>query len=166
MVDASIFQLNRDPRLPVKPPTQVPLVFVWMINELGKMVVRQVEAESAVSIKTANPIGVAVVSSLAREQLLANGKSFIDIIISRLWKKCPILRGVLGPEETVGQRIALGWQKKTSEWEGDELHVNRMVGYCAGFAAIAGRFVHFTILLAHIDTDTAVQKFYDHTRSQ
>ncbi|KAF8420819.1 GLE1-like protein-domain-containing protein [Tirmania nivea] len=139
MVDASIFQLNRDPRLPVKPPAQVPLVFVWMINELGKMVVRQVEAESAVSIKTANPIGVAVVSSLARDLLLANGRSFIDIIIARLWKKCPILQGVLGPEETVGQRMALGWQKKAGEWEGDEQHINRMVGYCAGFAAIAGR---------------------------
>lgn len=139
MVDASIFQLNRDPRFPVTPPAQVPLVFVWLINELGKMVVRQVEAESAVSIKTANPIGIAVVSSLAREQLLANGRSFIDIIIARLWKKCPILQGVLGPEETVGQRMALGWQKKTGEWEGDEQHVNRMVGYCAGFAAIAGR---------------------------
>ena len=145
MVDASIFQLNRDPRLPAKPPAQVPLVFVWMINELGKMVARQVETESAVSIKTANPIGIAVVSSLAREQLLANSRSFIDIIIARLWKRCPILQGVLGPEETVGQRMALGWQKKTGEWEGDEQHVNRMVGYCAGFAAIAGRFVHFTI---------------------
>lgn len=141
MVEAAIFQLNRDPRVEPKPPAQVPLVFIWMINELGKMVVRQVEAESAVSIKTANPIGVAVVSALAREGLLANNKSFIDVIVARLWKKCPILQGVLGPEDTVGQMQALGWKKLGDQWEGDEAHVNRMVGYVAGFSAIAGRFV-------------------------
>lgn len=139
MVDAAIFQLNRDPRIQNKPPAQVPVLLIWMINELGKMVVRQVEAEAAVSIKTANPIGIAVVSSLAREPLLANGRSFIDIIIARLWKKCPILQGVLGPEDTVGQRTALGWKRMGDQWEGDEPHVNRMVGYVGGFAAIAGR---------------------------
>ncbi|KAF8477519.1 GLE1-like protein-domain-containing protein [Kalaharituber pfeilii] len=139
LVEAGTFQLNRDPRIEAKPPSEVPLVFIWLVNELGKMVARQVEAESAVSIKTANPIGVAVVSALARETLLANGRSFIDIIVARLWKKCPILQGALGPEDTVGSREALGWIKVGDQWESDEAHVNRMVGYSAGFAAIAGR---------------------------
>ncbi|KAI5811667.1 GLE1-like protein-domain-containing protein [Peziza echinospora] len=141
MVDAALFQLPRDPRFEAKPPFQVPIAFIWMLNEFGKMVVRQVEAESAVSIKTANPIGVAVVSSLAREALMANGKSFIDIVIARLWKKCPILQGVLGPEDTERQMEGLGWRRVGggTQWEGDEAHVNRMVGYCAGFSAIAGR---------------------------
>ena len=143
-VDAATFQLNHDPRIEGKPPTKVPLVFIWMINELGKMVVRQVETESSVAIKTANPIGVAVVSALARDPLLANGRSFIDIIVARLWKKCPILQGVLGPEDTPRAREALGWikTKPGDQWEGDEAHVNRMVGYTAGFAAIGGRSVY------------------------
>lgn len=140
-VEASKFQLlNRDPRIPQpEASTQVPVVLIWMINELGKMVVRQVEAESAVSIKTANPIGVAIVSALARDPLVVDGRSFIDIIIARLWKKCPILRGVLGPENTVGQREALGWKRDGDTWETEDAHINRMVGYSAGFAAIAGR---------------------------
>lgn len=140
MVDASLFQLNRDPRL-APGNEQVPLAYIWIINEFAKMVARQVEAECSVSLQTANPIGVAVVSSFAREPLMANHRSFVDIIIVRLWKKCPILQGALGPEDTAAKQAALGWQKSGDVMESDEEHVSRMAGYCAGFAAIAGRYV-------------------------
>lgn len=89
---------------------------------------------------TADPIGVAVVSTFADEGLTIHGHSFVDIIIARLIKKNPLLKGELGPEATERDRKRLGWTQDTDgKWESEEDHINRMVGLTAGFTAIAGR---------------------------
>ncbi|KAL7276343.1 hypothetical protein RUND412_000684 [Rhizina undulata] len=119
---------------------QIPVAFIWMVNELAKMVVKQVESECAIKPENADPIGVAVISAFADNSLLINGKSFIDIIIARLLKRNPILRGEVGPEDTKQDRIRLGWiLDENGQWETEEEHINRLVGLTAGYTAIAGR---------------------------
>ncbi|KAG0130114.1 GLE1-like protein-domain-containing protein [Tuber indicum] len=136
MISANDFFLNQDPSCDVP----VPVAFVWTVNELAKLLVKQVVNECAMKPVTADPIGVAVISTFADERLLVNGHSFIDIVIARLLKKTPILTGELGPETTEGDRKRLGWiQGEDGTWETEENHVNRMVGLTAGYTAIAGR---------------------------
>ncbi|RPB03701.1 GLE1-domain-containing protein [Choiromyces venosus 120613-1] len=135
-VPANTFFLTQDPSCNVP----VPVAFIWTVNELAKLLVMQVISECAMKPGTADPIGVAVISTFADERLLVNGHSFIDIVIARLLKKNPILTGELGPEATEGDRKRLGWiQEEDGTWESEENHVNRMVGLAAGFTAIAGR---------------------------
>lgn len=118
----------------------VPIAFVWTVNELAKMLVRQVEAECSIKPETADPIGITIIAAFASDELTINGKSFIDIIIARLLKRNPILRGELGPEDTEPDRKRLGWKvDEDGKWEAEETHINSLVGLTAGYAAIAGR---------------------------
>lgn len=118
----------------------VPIAFVWTVNELAKMLVRQVEAECSIKPETADPIGITIIAAFASDELTINGKSFIDIIIARLLKRNPILRGELGPEDTEPDRKRLGWKvDEDGKWEVEETHINSLVGLTAGYAAIAGR---------------------------
>lgn len=123
---------------------QVPYVYVWLLNELGKMVVDQFEAESAVSSNTATPIGICISSALARPNTGANGHSFLDIILARLWKHNAILRGELAPVNPAApnesELVRLGYRRDDSgAWEKEEDYGNRLSGLCAGYASIASR---------------------------
>lgn len=118
----------------------IPIAFVWAVNELAKLLVKQVEAECSIKPETADPIGITIISTFAGEGLTVNGNSFIDIIVARLLKKNAILRGELGPEDTEPDRKRLGWKlDEDGKWETDEAHINSLVGLTAGYAAIAGR---------------------------
>src|SRR5690606_36659978 len=98
------------------------------------------EQESSIKSELANPIGIVITAVLSREIFQVGGKSFIEIVVARLVEKYPILQGVMGPEETEEQKLAHGWARNGTEWETAENHINRMVSYCSGFAAIAGRY--------------------------
>lgn len=104
------------------------------------MFIDQLEAEASVEAVKANPIGICLVSTLARANNLANGHSFLDIILARLWKHNPIIRGELGPDNSENDLKRLGYRKSAEgNWETHEDYSNRMSGLCAGYAAIASR---------------------------
>lgn len=136
MISANNFFLTPDPNSDVL----IPIAFVWAVNELAKLLVKQVEAECSIKPETADPIGITIIATFANADLTINGKSFIDIIIARLLKRNPILRGELGPENTEAGRKRLGWKvDEDGKWEAEEAHINSLVGLTAGYAAIAGR---------------------------
>lgn len=118
----------------------IPITFVWAVNELAKLLVKQVEAECSIKPETADPLGITIIATFAGDGLTVNGNSFIDIILARLLKRNPILRGELGPEDTEKDRKRLGWKvDEEGTWEAEEAHINSLVGLTAGYAAIAGR---------------------------
>lgn len=129
--------------MPCKNPAdlegQVPLAFMYIVNEVAKMMVKQVTTEGASRVSAIDPVGVVVASAFAHPATMYNTKSFMDVFIARLHKNNPILRGVTGPELTNEDRIRLGWKHDDGKWESDEDHINRIAGQCAGWASLACR---------------------------
>ncbi|RPA72201.1 GLE1-domain-containing protein [Ascobolus immersus RN42] len=118
----------------------VPLPFIWLVNEMGKMVIEQFEAEVAVNPKVAGPIGICLTSTLSRPAMMANGVSFLDILVARIWKRNMIVRGEIGPDATDADLKRLGYLKtEEGKWEGKEEFSTRLGGLSAGYAAIASR---------------------------
>lgn len=138
-VEASSFLFN--------PPPQafaIPIAYIWVVNELAKMAVRQVNQECTFKTDAADPIGVVIAAIFADPKYSPGGKSLIDIFIARFLKRNPILLGAEGPDATDADRARLGWKKVASS-EGDaatereDEYIGRIQSYTAGFVALAGR---------------------------
>lgn len=127
------------PSTPAELEGQVPLAFIYVINEVAKMMVTQVTTEGASRVSAIDPIGVVVASAFANATTMYQNKSFLDIFVVRLSKGNPVLRGEVGPENTDEDRIRLGWKYEDGNWESSENHINRIAGMCAGWASLACR---------------------------
>jgi nucleoporin GLE1 len=129
--------------VPNPPPAdvQVPIIFIYVLNMVAKMVVKQIVQEAGSSTRSADPIGVILSSTFADPEFCVEGKSFIDIFVARLLKANPILRGELGPvEDNVPDRRRLGWRQLPSgNWETEEDYGSRIQALTSGYVAIAGR---------------------------
>ncbi|KAI5805894.1 GLE1-like protein-domain-containing protein [Geopyxis carbonaria] len=119
----------------------VPVIFIYLVNQLAKILTRQVSQEGGAKTKSADPLGVVISSTFADPRFLVSGKSFVDIFIARILKKCPPLRGYLGPETTEADKYRMGWMRfEDSEmWEDLEPYCGRMRGLVSGYVSIAGR---------------------------
>jgi nucleoporin GLE1 len=118
----------------------VPVTFLWIVNELAKMAVRQVLQECTSKADAADPIGVVIAAIFADPKYSPGGKSLIDIFIARFLKRNPIHLGEDGPDATDADRARLGWKKdEAGETEREDAYAGRMQAYTAGYVAIAGR---------------------------
>lgn len=129
------------------PPAQdfaVPVAYIWVVNELAKMAVRQINQECTVKADAADPIGVVIAAISADPKYSPGGRSLIDIFIARFLKRNPILLGADGPDATDADRARLGWKKVVSSEGGvaterEDEYIGRIQSYTAGFVALAGR---------------------------
>ncbi|KAL2262922.1 hypothetical protein VTK26DRAFT_8971 [Humicola hyalothermophila] len=141
MMDPSIFVL--EPRQPVEgavhnEPT-LPSLFLYLLNIFAKAAISQFINEAGARPETADPVGVCVVSVLSEPDLLWRGQSMIDILLAKFRIVCPVLFGYRGSEKTHQGRERLGWWKDGGQYVTEQVHMDRMTGLGAGFAAISLR---------------------------
>ncbi|MCJ1308161.1 hypothetical protein MMC25_001813 [Agyrium rufum] len=146
MIPVAIY-LYRQPT-PTPSDPNGPAILLFLLNIFAKAIVAQLTAESGVSLKTADPIGILASQVFGTDTFRWNGSSLIDILLAKMHAACPVLFGVHGPESTTGGKKLLGWQSIKSisatgtpqiSFISEGRHTDRMTGLGAGFAAIALR---------------------------
>lgn len=119
----------------------LPAGFVWIVNELAKMAVKQVLQECTSKPDAADSIGVVIAAIFADNKYSAGGKSLIDIFVARFLKRNPILLGEDGPDNTDADRARLMWKRDDDgQTEREDSYATRIQALTAGFVAIAGRY--------------------------
>lgn len=124
--------------------TQVPALFVYLINIFAKAVINQFINEASIQPKTADPVGTIASHIFSYGEFRWHGISVVDILFAKLHVVCPVLFGIHGNESTKDGKIRLGWwqdDKDSSEpsWVPSQVHYERMTGIGAGFASLALR---------------------------
>ncbi|KAI5291941.1 hypothetical protein KEM52_006732 [Ascosphaera acerosa] len=123
--------------------TQVPALFIYLLNMFTKAVIAQLIAEASVKPKTAEPLGIYVAQILSAEGLCFQGTSMMDVLLAKYHVVCPVLFGFYGPEDTAAGKEALGWWREEGRARGSfvprQQHEERMIGLASGFAALALR---------------------------
>lgn len=142
---------------------ELPALFIYLLNLCSKYIVSQFINEAGASPDLADPIGVAAVQIFSKAEFLWRGESLIDIMIAKIRVACPVLFGIRGNDKTDDGRARLGWHKfkqsdfvfdvgiqgntqaqasgqsNGAEWVSEQVHVSRMTGLGAGYAAISLR---------------------------
>ncbi len=140
-IDPSLFVA--EPRNPVAGAlhndSQIPSLFLYLLNIFAKAVISQFINESGPRPETADPVGVCVAATFSEPDFHWRGASLIDILMAKFRIVCPVLFGYRGSEKSEQGRKRIGWWKDSGGWVPEQLHLDRMTGLGAGFAAIALR---------------------------
>jgi len=118
---------------------QLPALFIYLINQFSKMVIKQLISEGWVNISIVDAIGVATVQIFSRPEFTWRGQSLIDILIAKFRITCPVLFGIRGSESTEEGRRRLGWTRVDGTYVSDQQHRSAMTGLAAGYSAITLR---------------------------
>ena len=118
---------------------KLPSLYLYLLNVLSKAAISQFVNESSADTRTAEAIGQAVVKVYTEAEFLWRGKPMIDMLIAKYRVVCPVLFGVRGNDKMERGRAAVGWRKEDGRWIPEQLHVDRMTGLGAGFAAMTLR---------------------------
>ncbi|KAH9988967.1 GLE1-domain-containing protein [Xylariaceae sp. FL0662B] len=119
--------------------TQLPSLFIYLLNHLSKAIINQFINECGAQPKTADPIGVITAMIFSNKAYLWRGKTLIDILMAKFRVACPVLFGYRGSEKTEQGRLRLGWKRDGSGWITEQQHIDRMKGLGVGYAAISLR---------------------------
>jgi nucleoporin GLE1 len=142
-VDPSMFMVTKPGPSPQDVPNngeQLPMLFIYLLNQFSKAVVAQFIDEAGVSPRAAEPIGIVVASMFSNPDLCWRGHTMIDILMAKMRVVCPVLWGIRGNEKTEQGRARLGWKKdEGGSWVPEQMHNTRMTGLGAGYAAISLR---------------------------
>lgn len=129
---------------------QLPVMFVFLLNHFAKAVVAQLALEAGSKPLNALSVGIFAVRIFALPEYLWRGKSLIDILIAKFRIVCPTLFGIRENDDTNEGRQNIGWKKTPSgDWVAEELHVLRVTGIAAGYAAICLRDFSKSARLVH-----------------
>ncbi|CAK7209476.1 hypothetical protein SBRCBS47491_000457 [Sporothrix bragantina] len=141
MMDPTQFVLA--PREPVEGALhnedKLPSLYLYLLNVLSKAAISQFVNESSADTRTAEAIGQAVVKVYTEADFLWRGKPMIDMLVAKYRVVCPVLFGVRGNDRMERGRAAVGWRKEDGRWIPEQLHIDRMTGLGAGFAAMTLR---------------------------
>jgi nucleoporin GLE1 len=116
--------------------------YLYLVNFCVKAAVQQLTGAAIATYNSAEPIGITLALIFGDNALRWRGESFIDILLAKLHKRCPILFGIYGSEKTERGRERLGWITDSSEKSGyipDQAHYDEMAGYAMGWAALTLR---------------------------
>lgn len=131
---------ERGPQGTLNNGEHMPLLTIYLLNILAKSAIAQFCSEAGANPKTADPIGVILVSVFAQRRFSWRGRSLIDIVIAKFRILCPVLFGVRGNDKTEEGRAKLGWKKdQNGNWISEQEHNDRMTGLGAGYASISLR---------------------------
>ncbi|KAK2760744.1 hypothetical protein FQN54_001980 [Arachnomyces sp. PD_36] len=119
----------------------VPALFIYLLNIYSKAVIAHLVTEAGAAPKYGEPLGVMTALIFSNEAFHVNGHPMIDILISKFRVVCPLLWGFYGDERTDEGKSAIGWWREEANgpFINQQLHVERMTGLGAGYAAIALR---------------------------
>ncbi|CAK7267309.1 hypothetical protein SEPCBS119000_002477 [Sporothrix epigloea] len=118
---------------------KLPSLYLYLLNVFSKAAISQFVNESSADTRTADAIGQAVVKVYTELELLWRGKPMIDMLVAKYRVVCPVLFGVCGNDKMERGRAAVGWRKEGGHWIPEQLHIDRMTGLGAGFAAMTLR---------------------------
>ncbi|CAK7565111.1 MAG: hypothetical protein SEPTF4163_003020 [Sporothrix epigloea] len=118
---------------------KLPSLYLYLFNVFSKAAISQFVNESSADTRTADAIGQVVVKVYSETGFLWRGKSMIDMLVAKYRVVCPVLFGVRGNDRMERGRAAVGWRKEDGRWIPEQLHVDRMTGLGAGFAAMTLR---------------------------
>jgi nucleoporin GLE1 len=118
----------------------MPLLTIYLFNNLAKAALSQFCTEAGANPKAADPIGIVLVSIFSQPKYCIRSKALIDIVMAKLRILCPVLFGVRGNDKTEEGRAKLGWKKdQNGNWISEQEHNDRMTGLGAGYASICLR---------------------------
>ena len=117
----------------------MPMLPIYLLNILAKAGISQLCTEAGANPKTADPVGIILVTIFSDPLFLWRKNTFFDILLAKFRVVCPVLFGVRGNDKTDQGRARLGWKKADNGWISEQEHNDRMVGLGAGFAAVSLR---------------------------
>jgi len=118
---------------------QISAVFVCLVNSFAKKCITKFAEDRNSAYNPADVVGVLISTVFSDPTLQFQDNSFVDILLAKYHKVCPVLWGVYGPENTVKGRERLGWRKIEGEYITQQEHYDRMGGFGAGWAALTLR---------------------------
>ncbi|KAK8065631.1 GLE1-like protein-domain-containing protein [Apiospora hydei] len=141
MTDPSSFVVgNREPvEGALNNEPQLPSLFLYLMNQLGKAIINQFINECGASPRSADPVGVVTAQLFSAKEFLWRGQSLIDILMAKFRIVCPVVFGYRGSDKTNQGRLRLGWKKEGDAWISEQQHNDRMMGLGIGYASIALR---------------------------
>ncbi|KAL2006101.1 hypothetical protein VTN00DRAFT_9755 [Thermoascus crustaceus] len=121
--------------------TQMPALFIYILNILAKSLIASLVTEAAISPKYAEPIGIVAAQIFSTEGFTFNGYPLVDILWAKYRVFAPALWGFYGDERTEAGKLAVGWRREEpgGPFISSQAHSERMTGLGAGFAAITLR---------------------------
>lgn len=133
-----ITQYTVEDHQPPGAPKEGPAQLLYLLHYFAKSIVRQIIAEVSLDPKMGNAIGILAVTVFARPNYLFNGQSLIDILWAKYHKRCPVLFGISGNENTRQGRKRIGWDRNGEDLSPD-LYYLGVRGLGVGFANITLR---------------------------
>lgn len=141
---------KRDPVQGASNNDQLPVMFMFLLNHFAKSIINQLALEAGSKPLNALSVGIFAVRIFALPEYLWRGKSLIDILIAKFRVVCPSLFGIRLDDTTDSGRAQIGWKKSPDgKWVSEELHVTRIAGLAAGYAAICLRDFSKSTRLVH-----------------
>lgn len=121
--------------------TQMPALFIYILNILSKSLIASLVSEAAISPKYAEPIGIVAAQIFSTEAFTFKGYPLVDILWAKYRVFCPALWGFYGDENTEAGKVAMGWRREEpgGPFISPQAHSERMTGLGAGFAALTLR---------------------------
>lgn len=122
-------------------------VFIYLLNIFSKSIIGQFISETSGGAKSADPVGVVAVSIFANALFKLNGNiPFIDILLAKYHKTCPLLFGISAGQTTIPGRVRIGWRHEAKnrppgprDFVPEQRHLERMSGLATGWAALTLR---------------------------
>jgi nucleoporin GLE1 len=141
VLDARHFIINPTQPFPPGSNTLVSAVFVYLLNFFVKKVISKFAEDVSTTrlYNAAETVGIVCSAVLSDTSLQIHNNSFIDILLAKYHKVCPVLWGIYGPENTVKGRQRIGWKQIEGEWISQQEHYDRMTGLGAGWASLTLR---------------------------
>lgn len=134
-VDVREYIINPTTPWPADTNFRVSAIFVYLINIFVKRCMANFAEVSNSTYNTAEVVGIVVSHILSDPQLQFHGNTFVDILLAKYHKACPVLWGIYGPDNTLQGRARLGWR----DFDSPQEHYSRMTGLGAGWAALTLR---------------------------
>ena len=129
---------------------QLPVMFVFLLNQFAKCVINQLALEASGTPQVALSVAIFAVRIFSQPDYLWRGKSLIDIMIAKFRIVCPPLFGLRLDDTTNEGREKLGWKKaEDGKWMNEVTQVGRWAGIAAGYAAICLRDFSKSTRLVH-----------------
>jgi nucleoporin GLE1 len=115
----------------------MPAPFVYLLNLVAKITLKQFCNESATSV---DAVAIAAVTVFSKVEFKYQGTmSLFDILLAKFHAVCPILFGINGDERTASGRRRIGWWEPDGDFVDDEQHKNRMTGLAMGYGYLSLR---------------------------
>jgi nucleoporin GLE1 len=135
-LDAKEYILRPTNPWPAGGNTQVSGVFIYLVNVVSKMAIKQMGASSRqTSFNAVDYYGVILSWIVSKSKFRLHGNSFADIVLAKFHVACPPLFGIFGSENTAAGRQRLGWKDGMN----NQTHYDNVNALAIGWGALTLR---------------------------